>query len=111
MTTGFCGYPGTHTFNLKVDEAIRDELDSQYIRPSGSKIKPKLWDYGQYWSEGYDMADYDCEMADRQSVTTARGLLSLYRRAADLPQPKPWLDASGVIRCEEMPNYFGCKSF
>ena len=111
VVSGYCGYAGTHTFGLKVDRAVMDELNSQYFLDKQTKKWGKLAHLAHYWIEGSELADYECELADRQSVSTARGLLSLYRRAADLPQPKPWLDASEVIKCEEMPNYFGCKLF
>ena len=101
----YCGNIGQQTFNLKVDDAVREELDGQYVRPSGSKIKPKLWDLGPYWLEGHELAQYECELADRRAVSSGRGLLELFRKAADLPQQKPWLDASEVIKCEEMPNF------
>jgi hypothetical protein len=61
--------------------------------------------------EGRELAQYECELADRRAVTTARDLLALFKKAAAIPQPKPWLDASEVADCEEKPNFFACKSF
>ena len=93
--------------------AIREELDSQYVRPGGSKNKPKLGKLGSYWLEGYELAQYECELADRDSIRTGsgRGVLALFRKAGSLPQPKPWLDASGVVDCDSMPNYFACENY
>ena len=93
---GYCGMVAGEALSLKVDNAVREELDHQY---TGSKVQPKLWHLGSYWLEGYEQADYGCELADRQVISSGRGLL-MFRKAAGLPQPKPWLDASDVVDCD-----------
>ena len=88
-----------------------DELNSQYFLDKQTKKWGKLAHLGDYWVEGTELADYECELADRQAVSSGRGLIALFHKAADLPQPTPWLDASEVVYCSEMPNYFACKSY
>jgi hypothetical protein len=57
---GYCGVVAGEALSLKVDNAVREELDHQYTRPTGSKVQPKLWHLGSYWLEGYEPADYGC---------------------------------------------------